>query len=94
MRLRGQEKGVCPPPCSNLRFQIERQVLLEHFPLCLVPLIFLPAEGATVGAKPATEFVIADSTDSRDRLFRRSPFTEPACTKRSHFAALAMLSAN
>ena len=83
-----------PPLCSTPRFQVERQILLEPFPLRLVPLIFLPAAGATVGAKPAPEFVITDSTDSRDLLFRHSPSSEPACTKEPHFAPEAMLSAN
>ena len=83
-----------PPLCSTPRFQVERQILLEPFPLRLVPLIFLPAAGATVGAQPATEFVVADPADSRDLPFRHSPSSEPAWTKGPQFAPEAMLSAN
>jgi len=41
---------MCIPPDSVIRLQIKWQALFEFFPVCLVPMVFLFAAGATVGA--------------------------------------------
>ena len=48
------------PPDSVIRLQIKRQALLEFFPVCLVPMVFLFAAGATVGAVLSAEVVAMD----------------------------------
>jgi hypothetical protein len=44
----------------DICLQIERQSLLESLSVCLVPLVFLLAAGASVGAGLSPEVVAAD----------------------------------
>jgi hypothetical protein len=48
------------PPDSVIRLQIKWQALFEFFPVCLVPMVFLFAAGATVGAVLSAEVVAMD----------------------------------
>lgn len=58
---------------SDICLEIEREALLEFLPVRLVPLVFLLAAGATVGAGLPPEVTAANPADSLHDLLRHLP---------------------